>query len=273
MSLMSNIRLVLLLGFLTALFLSIGYYFAGTNGMLIGLLVALGTNFLSYWYSDKFVLKLYNAKKMSKNAYPELHKSLKEISKKASIPVPPIYFINTEVPNAFATGRNPQNSAVAVTKGLMEKLSHKEVISVLAHEVGHVKNRDTLISTVAATLAGALTWFSYLFLFGDDRNRSILSYLLIFIVAPLSATLIRMAISRNREFGADLTGAKLSNPLDLASALKKISDSTKHVRLSGNEATAHLFIINPFTSGNIMKLFSTHPSTEERVSRLRKMVK
>jgi heat shock protein HtpX len=272
MSIMSSLRLVVLLGFLTAIFLAIGYYFAGTGGMLIGLLFAFVSNFLSYWYSDKFVLYLYRAKKISSRENPELHGILNRICKKADLPVPPLYMIDTDVPNAFATGRGPKNAAVAVTRGLMNKLDKKEVEAVLAHEIGHVKNRDTLVSTMAATLAGALTWFSYIFIFGDNRNRSIFSYLILFIVAPLAATMIKLAISRSREFGADTTGAKLSDPLDLASALEKISSDAKRTPLSGNESTAHLFIVNPFTTGNIIKLFSTHPPTEERTRRLRGMV-
>lgn len=272
MSIMSSLRLALLLGMLTAMFLAAGYYFAGTGGMMIGLALAFATNLLSYWYSDKFVLALYNAKKADKKDCPELFSSLQRICKKAEIPVPPLYVINAPAPNAFATGRNPKNAAVAVTKGLMEKLDKKEAEAVLAHEIGHVKNRDILVSTMAATMAGALTWIAHMFMFGgDERNRNALSYALMLVAVPVAATLIRLAITRSREFGADKTGALLSNPLDLASALEKISSVAKSAPLRGSESTAHLFIVNPFTAGNMVKLFSTHPPVEERVARLREM--
>ncbi len=271
---MSMLRLVVLLGVMTALFLAIGYFFAGTGGMLIGLVIAFATNFLSYWYSDKFVLMLYNAKRISGSDYPELHSSVARICKKAGLTVPPLYMIDTPLPNAFATGRNPKNAAVAVTKGLLNRLGKSEIEAVLAHEIGHVKNRDILVSTMAATLAGALTWVSHMFLFGgDERNRNAFSYVLIFILAPLAAALIQLAITRSREFGADKTGAVLSDPLDLASTLEKISGYAKHSSLRGNEATAHLFIVNPFTAGGIAGLFSTHPPTESRIERLRIMAK
>lgn len=262
------LRVVLLLGILTAIFLAIGYYFAGTVGIAIGFAIALLTNFVAYWYSDSFVLRLYNAKPAGKD-YPDLDSSLEKISKKADIPKPKLYLVNMNVPNAFATGRSPKKSVVAVTKGLMN-LSIEEIEAVISHEIAHVKNRDTLIATMAATIAGALTWLGYLFFYGDERNRNILSYLLLFILAPISATLIRLAISRNNEFSADRTGAMLSDPLNLASALEKISSSAKNHPLRGNQSTSHLFIVNPF-SGSLTRLFSTHPPIEERVARLRSM--
>jgi heat shock protein HtpX len=262
------LRLFVLLGFLTALFLGIGYYFAGTYGMIIGVSIALLTNFIAYWYSDSFVLKLYKARPAGED-YPELDSCLEKIAGKAGIPKPRLYLVNTDVPNAFATGRSPSRSAVAVTKGLMH-LSIEEIEGVLAHEIAHIKHRDTLVATLAATISGALTWFAYLFLFGDARNRNIFSLLLLFVLAPLAAALIRMAISRNNEFSADKTGASLSDPLHLASALEKIAAVAKQHPIRGNESTAHMFIVNPF-SGSFMKLFSTHPPVEERVARLRRM--
>lgn len=268
---MAAIRVMALLGFLTALFLAIGYYFGGILGMVIGLAMALITNFVSYWYSDSFILKMYRAKKIDPSDYPDIDNSLENIAGKAGIPKPPLYMVNVPVPNAFATGRSPKHAAVAVTKGLLAHLNVEEVEAVLAHEISHIKNRDTLIQTMAATMAGALTWLSYLFIFGDIRNRNLFSYIILLVLAPLAAMLIRMAISRNREFLADKTGAAVSNPLDLASALEKIHSVAKHSPLRGNASTSHMFIVNPFSAGTMTKLFSTHPPTAERVARLRQM--
>jgi heat shock protein HtpX len=268
---MAALRVSILFGFLTAIVLAIGYFFGGITGMIIGLLMALLINFMSYWYSDKFVLAMYGAKKINPNDYPDIESSLEKISKKEGIPKPPLYMINLPVPNAFATGRSPKKAAVAITKGLLSNLNTDEIEGVLAHEISHIKNRDTLIQTMAATLAGALTWLSYIFIYGDERNRNALSYIILFVLAPLAALLIRMAISRNREFLADKTGALASNPLDLASALGKIDKIAKHNPIRGNESTSHLFIVNPFSAGGIAKLFSTHPPIEERIARLRQM--
>lgn len=263
------LRLILLLGSLTGLFLAIGFYFAGTVGVTTGFAIALLTNFIAYWYSDSFVLKLYNAKPAG-NDYPDLDSSLEKIAKKAGIVKPKLYLINMNVPNAFATGRSPKKSAVAVTKGLLQ-LSIEEIEGVLAHEIAHIKNRDTLIATMAATIAGAITWIAYIFFYGDQRNRNTFSLLLLFILAPISATLIRLAISRNGEFSADKTGAMLSDPLNLASALEKISSYAKNHPIRGNQSTSHLFIVNPFSAGTMARLFSTHPDTETRIKRLRQM--
>jgi len=262
------LRVILLLGTLTALFLAIGYYFAGMVGMIIGFAIAFLTNFVAYWYSDSFVLRLYNAKPAGDD-YPDLDSSMEKISRKADIPKPKLYLINVNVPNAFATGRSPKKAAVAVTKGLLQ-LSTEEIEGVIAHEIAHIKNRDTLIATMAATMAGALTWLAYIFFFGDQRNRNIFSFLLLFILAPLAATMIRLAISRSREFSADKTGAMLSDPLNLASALEKISSSARSYPIRGNQSTSHLFIVNPF-SGSMIRLFSSHPPIEERIARLRSM--
>jgi heat shock protein HtpX len=267
---MALLRLVLLLGALTGLFLGIGYLFGGIAGMTLGLLLAFITNFFAYWFSDAFVLRLYGAKPYSNT---KINSMLERISKKAGIPKPPLYFVNLDVPNAFATGRSVKHAAVAVTKGLMDRLDDKEVEAVLAHEIGHVKNRDTLISTMAATVGGAISWLAYAFYFGDDRNRNALSFVLLFILAPLAATLIRLAISRSRELSADKTGAVLSNPLDLASALQKIADHAAARPLHGNSATSHLFIINPFAGDSLLKLFSTHPPVEERIAKLKEMAR
>jgi heat shock protein HtpX len=266
----ARIRSVILLGLLTAIFLAVGFYLGGTLGVTFGLILAFATNIVSYWYSDKIVLWIYRAKKLDNN---KINKMIEELAKKAGIPRPKTYIVNTDAPNAFATGRNPKHSAVAVTTGLINNLNDDEVEAVLAHEVSHIKNRDTLVSTIAATIAGALTWLAYIFYYGDERNRNALSFVLLFMLAPLAASLIRLAISRNREYLADHSGALLSDPLKLASALEKISSSVKHTKLRGNAATAHMFIVNPFSGISLIELFSTHPPTEKRVAALRAMKK
>ncbi len=265
---MALLRLVLLLSVLTGLFLLIGFAVAGVAGMTIGLAIALVTNFFAYWYSDKFVLHIYGAKPYENR---KINAMIERIAKKAGTPKPPLYFVGLDVPNAFATGRNAKHAAVAVTKGLVDKLNDREIEAVLAHEIGHVKNRDTLIATMAATIAGAISWLAYAFYFGNERSRNALSFVLLFFLAPMAATLIRLAISRSREFAADKTGAMLSNPLDLAGALQKISDYAAARPLRGNSATSHLFIVNPFSGNSMMRLFSTHPAVEERIARLKAM--
>ncbi len=263
---MSFIQLALLLGILTALFLAIGFFFAGFAGMTIGLVIALLTNLIAYWYSDSFVLRLYRAKPYENK---KLRLMIDKLAKKHDIPKPKLYFVDTDVPNAFATGRSPKHSAVAVTRGLIDKLNDGEVEAVLAHELSHVKHRDTLVSTMAATIGGAITWLAYMFWFGSDENRNIISYLLLFILAPLAAMMIRLSITRSREYLADRGGAQIADPLKLASALEKISESVKSNPMRGNASASHLFIVNPFAAGNLAHLFSTHPRTEERVKRLK----
>lgn len=263
-------RLVLLLSLLTALFLGIGYFFAGMTGMALGLVLAFAMNFIAYWYSDSFVLKLYRAKEISEKDYEKLS-GFSSIVKKAEIPKPKLYIISTDVPNAFATGRSYKHSAVAVTTGLLSALSKNEVEGVISHELGHIKHRDTLLQTMTATMAGALSWFAYLFAFGDSENRNILSIIALMIFVPLAASMIRMAVSRNREFAADRYGALLSSPAGLASALEKIESFVKTKPIKGNSATSHLFIVNPFSGQNFASLFSTHPATSLRVQRLREM--
>jgi len=269
---MTWLRTFALMVFLTALFLAIGYYFGGTGGMLFGLIFAGLLNFLTYWYSDKFVLWIYQAKPLDEKKYKEINEMTENLAEKANIPKPRLYYLDTDTPNAFATGRSPSKGVVAVTRGLIDKLDESEIEGVIAHEIAHIKNRDTLTQAVAATMAGAITWIGHLFFFGDRENRNIFSYLLLFIVAPLAAMLIRLAISRSREYTADRTGAMLSDPLSLASALDKISKSVKEKPMHGNEATSHMFIINPF-SGGVAGLFSTHPPVNERIRRLKEMTK
>ncbi|HSP97977.1 MAG TPA: zinc metalloprotease HtpX, partial [Candidatus Dormibacteraeota bacterium] len=240
---------------------------------------AIIMNVGSYWYSDKIVLRMYGAQEVDEAQAPELYSIVRNLAQAAQIPMPKVYIIPEQAPNAFATGRNPEHAAVACTEGLLKMLSREEIAGVLGHELGHVRNRDTLIMVVAATLGGAISMIANIaqwgLIFGggrssDDRDGNPLAALVGIIVAPIAAMLIQMAISRSREFGADEQGARLSgNPLALASALRKIEGYAKQAPMQhGGPATAHLFIINPFTAGALAKLFSTHPPTEERIARL-----
>ncbi len=272
-----SIKTVALLGLLTGLFLAVGYYFGGSGGATMALVLSLVMNFAAYWYSDKIVLRMYNAKEITGNKNPSLHKMVGEISKEAGIPKPKIYLVDEKAPNAFATGRDPTHAALAVTSGLAEILDNDEMKGVLAHEIAHIKNRDTLISTIAATFAGALAFIAqmayYGALFGSNReNRNPLGMILMVVFVPLAATIVRLAISRSREFSADRTGATLVGDTDgLASALSKLSDAAKHVQLRGNPATSHMFIVNPFRGDLLISLLSTHPSTEARIKNLKAM--
>lgn len=265
---METMKSFILLGLLTGLFLLIGFVFGGIIGATAGLLLAFVMNFISYYFSDKIVLSLYRAKEISADEKKEIHKSVEKITEKMGIPKPKIYLVEMNLPNAFATGRNPENAAIAFTTGILDKLNQKELEGVISHELSHVKNRDTLISTMAATIGGAITWLAYMFYFGDNENRNGLSFILLFILAPLAATLIRLAISRSREYLADQTGATYANPLELASALEKISSYSGKIN---NPSTAHLFIVNNFSGSSVLSLFSTHPPLEDRVKRLRQM--
>jgi heat shock protein HtpX len=274
---MNRTKTFLLLAALTALFLFIGQAIGGQGGLIIAILIAGVMNFASYWWSDKIVLRMYHAQEINETESPELFGIVRELAQRGNIPMPRVYIIPEETPNAFATGRNPQHAAVAVTMGLMRMLERRELAGVIAHELGHVMNRDTLIMTVAASLAGALGYLAqFAFFFGgshsDDEEGGSNPIAAIFglLVAMIAAPLIQMAISRSREFIADETGARLTNdPLALASALRKIESWSQQIPMhSGSPATAHLFIINPFSGGGISSLFSTHPSTQARVERL-----
>lgn len=266
-----HLRLYALFALLTFILLGTGYLLGGFGGVIIALVFAFFLNFFSYWYSDKIVLSIYHAKPMRKEDYPEIYESVKALAEKANIPTPRLYIVEMDVPNAFATGRDAKHAAVAVTRGLINCLSVEEVEGVLAHEISHIKHRDTLVQTAAAVIGAAISWLGYVFMFGNRENRSALGFIVFMILAPIAATLIRLAISRSREFYADHEAGLLINPLHLASALEKISSFVSYHRVEGNNATAHLFIINPFSSGDLVKLFSTHPPTEERITRLRKM--
>jgi heat shock protein HtpX len=278
---MNHLKTGMLLATLTALILWIGQSMGGREGIVIALIVAGAMNFISYWWSDKIALRMHRAEEVTENQAPKLHQIVANLAQKAGIPMPRIYMSPTESPNAFATGRNPQHAAVCVTAGLMNVLDHDEIEGVIAHELGHVQHRDTLIMTVAATLAGALSMLTRFGMFGggysssDGRRRggNPLLSLIAIIVAPLAASLIQMAISRSREFLADEAAARFSGkPLALASALRKISSWSQRVPMEfGSPATAHLFILNPFSARGLASLFSTHPSTEERIARLEAM--
>ncbi|MGH8058039.1 MAG: zinc metalloprotease HtpX [Candidatus Entotheonellia bacterium] len=282
---MTNVlRTTVLLAALTALFLVIGAALGGNQGMVIAFIFALAMNVASYWFSDKIVLTMYGAREVSLHEAPELYRLVQRLAQRAGIPMPRVYIIASDSPNAFATGRNPQHGAVAVTEGIMRLLDEQELAGVLAHELGHIRNRDTLIMTVAATLAGAITMLAHMAqwgaLFGgfgrrDDDEQGgggMLGLLFMAILAPIAATLIQLAISRAREYFADRTGAAISGtPAGLARALEKLHYASQRLPLQTNPATAHLFIVNPLTGGSFMTLFSTHPPIEERIRRLRSL--
>lgn len=263
----------MLLATLTALFVAVGLLVGGAAGMTIAFIMALLFNLVAYWFSDKIVLAMYRARKSENKSLVSM---VEKLAKKAELPVPGVYEIDSKVPNAFATGRNPRNSAIAVTKGLMNHLNQDEIEGVIAHEMAHIKNRDVLVSTMAAVLAGAISYLAQMAWWGafsrDERNSSTLILLPLILLAPIAATLIHLAVSRGREFEADYTGAYISgNPKSLASALEKLTEIAHGSPVKGNAATAHMFIVNPFTADKLVGMFSTHPPIAERVERLRKM--
>lgn len=270
----NHIKTFILLTALTGVLLLMGNMFGGRQGMVIALVFAFALNFASYWYSDKIILTVYKAKPAEKSLYPNLHSAVEELSASARIPVPSLYILPSSSPNAFATGRDPKHAAVAVTEGILRLLNKQELKGVLAHELSHVKNRDTLIQTAAATVAGAIMMLSMIArwsaLLGGRRRGSgnLIALLVAAIVMPLAAMIIQMAISRSREYLADSGGAELSgNPLYLAEALKKLHSRSGEMK--ANQATAHLFIVKPFKTTGLQGLFSTHPPVEERIKRLR----
>ncbi|WP_029012076.1 zinc metalloprotease HtpX [Niveispirillum irakense] len=275
-------RTAILLAGLTGLFLAVGFMLGGRGGMMIALLFAVATNLFAYWNSDKMVLRMYGARQVDAARAPQFYTMVQRLAQRAGLPMPKVYIIDNPQPNAFATGRNPENAAVAATTGLLSRLSQEEVAGVMAHELAHIKNRDTLIMTITATLAGALSMLANFGLFfggsSDNRNNPLgfIGVILVAILAPLGAMLVQMAISRSREYEADKMGAEISGRPDwLADALEGIQDSARRVpnqAAENNPATAHMFIINPLHGRGVDSLFSTHPSTAERVRRLRAMM-
>ena len=281
---MNIVRTAMLLAVMTALFMGVGLLIGGKGGMMIALLVAIAMNFFSYWNSDRMVLSMYGAKEVDERSAPEYYGIVRDLAKRAGLPMPRVYVINSDQPNAFATGRNPQNAAVAASTGLLQALSYEEVAGVMAHELAHIQNRDTLTMTLTATIAGAISMLAnFAMFFGGSGNREnnnplgFIGVLVTMIVAPFAAMLVQMAISRTREYSADKRGAEIcGNPLWLASALKKIAiaagripnDAAEH-----NPATAHMFIINPLSGERMDNLFSTHPNTENRIAALQEMAR
>lgn len=269
------LKTAVLMAAITALFMAIGASFGGRQGMMIALVVAVGMNFFSYWFSDKLVLKMYKAQQVDENSAPQFYRMVAELAQKAELPMPKVYLIQEDAPNAFATGRNPANAAVAATTGLMRVLSERELRGVMAHELAHVKHRDILISTISATMAGAISMLAnFAMFFGgrDGQRANPIASIAVMLLAPLAASVIQMAISRAREFEADRGGAEISgDPQALASALQKIQRAAQGTPLETTERhpeTAQMMIMNPLSGGGLRGLFSTHPATEERVERL-----
>jgi heat shock protein HtpX len=277
---MNTMKTTFLMALMMVLFLFIGNLVGGSTGMTFALIISLLMNFGSYWFSDKIVLAMYGAHQVDASTAPKLYGLVEELAKNAGLPTPRVYIIDNPTPNAFATGRNPQNAAVAVHTGILQMLNDDELAGVLGHELAHVKHRDILIGTIAATMVGTITYIaqmaSWAVMFGRNSDRdddSALSSLFLMIVAPIAATLLQLAISRSREYEADKGGAEISgNPLYLASALKKLTRANEIMPdPDPKPATAHMFIVNPLRGGGIMSLFSTHPPMEERIKRLEEM--
>ncbi len=281
---MNYIKTAMLLALLSAILIFFGGALGGRQGAVIALIFAGFMNFFSYWFSDKIVLKMYKARAVDESSAPALYNIVGDLSMKAKIPMPKVYIMENPAPNAFATGRNPAHAAVAVTTGIMEILDEHELAGVIGHELTHVTNRDILISTIAATIAGAISYLSYIAywasLFGgrdNERGANPIVLIVMMIIAPMAAMVIQMAISRSREYAADIGGARLTgHPLYLAGALKKLGYYNKKIPMQrvskeAAQATAHLFIVTPLSGGGMMKLFSTHPPLEERIKRLEAM--
>ncbi len=277
----NRMKTYFLLGLLTVLFVLIGSIW-GKQGMITAFIFAIAMNWISYFFSDKIVLAMYRAKPITYNEDPAIHNIVAELTQKAGLPMPKLYIVPSATPNAFATGRDPNHAAVAVTSGILDLLTENELKGVLAHELGHVKDRDILIATVAATIAGAITMLARMMMFfgGGSGNRrqgniiGVLGMIVLLVLAPIAAMIIQMAISRSREYLADEEGAKLAgNPSYLANALRKLAEGVRRAPMNGsNTATAHMFIVSPFSGKTLMTLFSTHPPVEERIRRLENLV-
>lgn len=280
---MNTLKTLLFLTILTVLLIIVGGLVGGRNGMVVALVFAAIMNFGSYWFSDKVVIGIFRGKRIEEKDNPRLFSIVRRVSQSAQIPMPKVYIIPSESPNAFATGRNPNHAAVAVTQGILKILNEDELEGVISHETGHIKNRDILTQSIVATLAGAISMLAFMARFaalfggygGRDNNRGGgLGLLVMAIIAPILALLIQMAISRSREFAADETGAKISHkPLYLASALEKLQSASRRVPLQANPATAHIFIVSPLTSQSFASLFSTHPPVKKRIEKLHELAK
>ena len=275
---MNYLKTAILLAGMTALFVGIGFMLGGPTGMLIALAIAVGMNVFAYWNSDRMMLSMYGATEVDARSAPGLYGTVEQLADRAGLPMPKVYIIDTDQPNAFATGRNPENAAVAATSGLLRILSTEEVAGVMAHELAHVKNRDTLIMTITATVAGAISMLAtFAMFFGGNRNNplGLIGTILIMILAPIAAMLVQMAISRTREFAADRAGAEIcGHPLWLASALGKLERGAQQIdnpEAENNPATAHMFIVNPLHARSIDGLFTTHPNMQNRIAKLREM--
>jgi heat shock protein HtpX len=284
---MNQFKTFFLMLVLTVLFILVGTAIGGRSGAIYAFIFAALMNFFSYWFSDKIVLRMYGAKEVSQSEAPELYGIVAELTSKASLPMPKVYIMENDTPNAFATGRNPQHAAVAVTTGILRILSRDELMGVIGHELSHIQHRDILISTIAATMAGAISVLASMARWGamfggfrsdDDEGGgggggNIIVVLIVSIFASIAAMLIQMAISRSREYLADEGGAHLSNPLSLAKALEKLEMASQRIPMNANPSTAHLFIVNPLRGGGVLSLFSTHPPIEERIARLEEMAR
>jgi heat shock protein HtpX len=276
---MNGLKTIVLMVTLTLILVAVGGIVGGRSGMTFALIIAFAMNFFSYWFSDKIVLRMYGARQVSESQAPELHGIVRRLAAKAGLPMPKVYVMDQDQPNAFATGRNPGHGAVAVTTGIMRILTREELEGVIGHELSHIKHRDILVGTVAATIAGAISYLAQMaqwaLIFGggrDDDDRNPFAAIVMMIVGPIAALLVQMAISRSREYGADRGGASLTgNPLYLASALKKLTMASQRIPMHANPATSHLFIVNPLSGGGLLKLFSTHPPLDERIARLESM--
>ncbi len=282
---MNHFKTFLLMLVLTALFILVGTAIGGRSGAIYAFVFAALMNFFTYWFSDKIVLRMYGAREVSQSEAPELYGVVAELTSKASLPMPKVYIMENETPNAFATGRNPEHAAVAVTTGILKILSKEELMGVIGHELSHIRNRDILISTIAATIAGAISMLATMARWGamfggfrsdneeGGRGGNILVVLLVSIFASIAAMLIQMAISRSREYMADEGGAHLAHPHSLAKALGKLEVAAQRIPMEANPSTAHMFIVNPLRGGGVLSLFSTHPPIEERIARLEEMAR
>jgi heat shock protein HtpX len=278
---MNTLKTMFLMVTLTLMLVFIGGLLGGKSGLTIALLMAFGLNFITYWFSDRIVLKMYGARPVGETEAPELYSMVNRLAQQAGLPLPKVYIIDEDQPNAFATGRNPQHGAVAVTTGLMRILSRQELEGVIGHELAHIKHRDILISTMVATIAGAITYLAQMgqwsMFFGGRRDDGeegggLLATIIMMIVGPIAAMLVQMAISRSREYAADAGGARIAgDPRYLTNALRKMERAAEQIPMNANPATAQMFIVNPLSGGGLLRLFSTHPPMEERIARLEAM--